>query len=154
LGQHQESSGRPGHQRIVGVRDDPAAGGGGQGRPPAAREHPDLRRAVHLIPAQVQQHHHPGAGLLQHRGHELLVHLEHGQGGVRGLGERGDQARLHVGTERVGRDLLPHGTERGRDQPGRGGLPVRAGHQDDLPPAREQREQIGFEAQPDDPADD
>src|ERR1035441_8214589 len=34
--------GRPGHQRVVGVRDDPALRRGGQGGPPAAREHPDL----------------------------------------------------------------------------------------------------------------
>ena len=40
------------------------------------------------------------------------------------------------------------------DEPGRGGLAVRARHQDDLPPAGEQREQVGLEPQADDPADD
>ncbi len=146
-------AGCPGHQRVVGVRDHPAVRGR-EGRPPAPREQPDLRRPVHLIPAQVQQHHDPRAGRLEHGRQVLLVDLQHRHGGVRRPGERRHQAGLHVRAERVGGYLLAERAERGGDQPGRGGLAVGAGDQDDLPTAGEQRKQIGLEPEADDPADD
>ena len=146
--------GRPGDQRVVRVGHHPAPGRLPERVPPAPGHQPDLRRPVHLVPAEVEQHHHPGLGRLDHPGQVLLVHFEHRVRGLGRLAQRGGQARLHVGAERVRGDLLAERAERRGDQPGRGRLAVGPGDQDDLAVRGEQGEQARFHPQPDDPADD
>ena len=145
--------GGPGDQRVVRVGDHPAALRGSQRLAPPPRHEPDLRRPVHLVPAQVQQRDHARLGRLDDRGQVALVHLQDGQRGVGCLAERRGQPRLHVRAERVRGDVLPERTKRGGDQPGRGGLPVRPGDQHYLAAYRQQRKQVGFQAQPDNPTD-
>ncbi len=146
-------AGRPGDQRVIGVGDHMAVGGAAQRLPPAPGHQPDLGRPVHLVPAQVQQRDDAGAGDLDHRGQVPLVNFEDPERGVRGPSERGSKPGRHVRTERVGRDLLAERPERRGDQPGRGGLPVRPGHQHDLAAGGEQPEQVRLHPQADRAAD-
>ncbi len=145
---------RPRHERVVGVGDHAAVRHGSERLPPPPRDQPDLSRPVHLVTAQVQQDDHPRVRRLHHRRQVPLVDLEHGVRGIWRAAERGDESALHVGAERVRRDLLAERPHRGRHQPGRRGLAVGAGHQYDLAPGRELAEQVRGNPQSDHAADD
>ena len=146
-------AGGPHDQRIIRVSDHVTARGGGDGVPPAPGEQPDLRRPVHLVPAEVQQHEDAGLGGRQDGRYVFLIALEHRDRRVGGLAERRGHAGLHVGPERVGGDVLAERGQRGRDQTGRRRLAVRPGDQDDLPVLREHGQQTRLEPEPDDAAD-
>ena len=146
-------TGRPGDQRVIGVGDDADSRRGRERLPPAPGDQPDLGGPVHLVAAQVQQHDHPRAGRLDHRGQVPLVHLEHRVGRVRGARKSRDQAAFHVGTVGVGGHLLAERPDRRGHQPGRRGLAVGAGHHHDLAAHGQLLEQVGSDLQADDSPD-
>ena len=121
--------GRRRHQHVVTVGDDDGVGMACEPAPQCALDVVDLTNPVELIAGQVQQHDHLRVHRVGDVRHVHLVDFEGRQVGVAGPGERGDEARVHVGALGVGGDGTAR-AERGGRHPGGRGLAVGAGHDD------------------------
>ncbi len=124
-------AGTPDDERIVRVGHDVRARCGRQCRPPTPRHHAHLVRAIELVTREVQEHDGRTRCRREDPREVDLVHLEHGARCV-GPGQRGDQARWHVGAGLVADDRVARRTEPHRDEPGRRGLAVGPGDEGHL----------------------
>jgi hypothetical protein len=131
---------------IVGVGHHQLGRIGVEHLAPALHDDVRLAHPVELVPAEVEQHRHLRARLERLPEHHL-VDLEH----HRRAPDLGDERRRQAGAEvGTGRARRPEG---GRQQVGRGGLAVRAAHDERRAGLTEERDEIGLDDEGDLPAD-
>ena len=140
-------AGQPGHERVVGVSDEPPRAGG-RDPPPTGGDGLELAVAVELVAEQVPEPEHPRGQRRRHVLERGLVDLEDAEVGAAAREQRRGDARGEVRAGGVAAQP-PLGLEHGREHLRGGGLAVRRRDHNGAAgdPARQPRDGVGSHPQ-------